>query len=890
MSDDAAAAPATAGVAASPPSPPVRDVPPAELTPDEFDSAYAVRPDPEGDARAMFKRIAGGVWDWIRRDVKMAAIFAVIGGAIAYLANVVIIAVHYNGAGKVPSGSAATAPGSEVTGSIFWAVIMAIVFSLITFRMRVGREQFWSGVRALPSTPVRLFKADGKDALEHLLWGFAGTMLVTAVLGPAISGMLAIGVGLMVLSFLRTLLTGLVMAVWRKVAGALSPRHARPPGDSVVAVGVLGAVLALLGAFFFSDTTTKLVITGVAGVAAFLVSRRVVPATQAATIVLLGVAVPALLALARITVAHASDGGWQECGSDFSAWLRCGGGNILGISGLGGLFGVGGSGVGTGLGPGLSAEQRRQKALKQEMERWRKDHPCDSWDGFWAGHTETDQGNLLNDMANNIQSEASSGELQARLISMFKNAPAGAWHGLEGLVMQMAEMGKDQAQYGMVGGSLKFSYDQIKALYDAIPTLPQKLDQLQAAMASHDPEVSGKIWGELLGQAEFQAVFGKLVGAAIKGPEPAAPNFPGSTPGAAALKYAADGTPVASDSLMPLGWREDQIRAGAQVASQYDGSLALKPGQEAAALRQLDNPLAKPEYLAPKSAEPLDSTVGMGGPNKDGFVQYRLPDPPKPPPGLSGDNLASWERAANSQYAKRMSQYFDNAQSMNKVMKEGATFNLNGQDVHLGVSCVGEGEWTNPVTGAVQKFDDGVIHAIVPADAPPNVQAALGPPGTRVPIPGDSDGFCFVSNARRTADGAIRPLSAFPPDEAAAIAAQEAAAQQAMIRGGIPGYVHEGQTPTWVPTTPEKAAVKQCIMSSVSSDNPAAENLIWIDSKGDTTVGRWPGFADAPPGYDAPAPGAGTAPPGYNTPAPGGGYPPAPPGYNTPPGSTGGNP
>jgi hypothetical protein len=836
----------------------------------------------------MFKRIAGGLGDWIRRDVKLALIFALIGGAVAYLANVVIIAVHYNGAGKVPAGSAATAPGSEVTGSIFWAVIMAIVFTLITMRMRVGREQFWSGVRALPATPVRLFKADGKDALEHILWGFAGTMLVTVVLGPAITGMLAIGIGLIVLSFLRTLLTGIVMRVWRKVVGALSPRHARPPGDSVVSVGTLGAVLALLGAYLFSDTTTKLIITAIAGVGAFVVSRRVVPA-QAATAVLIGIAIPAVVALAHITVAHASDGGWQECGSDFSAWLRCGGGNILGMSWLGGLFGLGGTVAGTGIGPALTAEQQRRQALKKEMQRWRKDHPCDSWDVFWAGHTETDQGNLLNDMADHLAADYNSGEMQARVISMFKNAPAGAWHGLQGLVGQMIQMGDDQAKWGMALGTAKFTYDQVKAMYDAMPGLPAKLEQLQAAMMSHDPDVSGKVFGELLGQAEFMAVLGRLQSAAIAKARGVPPNFPGSTPGQAALKYAADGTPVASDSLMPLGWREDQIRAGAQVAAQYDGSLALKPGQEAAALRQMNNPLAKPEYLAPKSAEPMDAAVGMGGPNRDGFVQYRLPDPPKAPPGLSGDNLASWEEAANSQYAKKTQQYFDNAQSMNKVMKEGATFKVNGQDVHLGVSAMGSGEWVNPVTGVAQKFEDGVIHAIVPADAPPNVQAVLGPPGTRIPIPGDSDAFTFVSNARRLPGGGIRPLSNFPPEQAAAIAAQEAAAQQAMQRGGVRGVVHEGDTPNWNPPTPQKAAVKQCIMSGSSMDNPAGENLIWIDSKGDATVGRWPGFTDAPPGYSAPAPGGGGVP-GYNAPAPGGGYPAAPPGYNTPPGSTGGTP
>ncbi len=180
MTADSTAAPPSKDAATPPEAVPVRPVALPEITPEDFDLAYAMRPNPERDATAMFKRIARGVSEWIRRDVKLAIIFALIGGAIAYIANVVLIAVHYNGSGKVPAGSPATAPGSQLTGSIFWAVTMAIVFALITFRMRAGREEFWSGVRGIPSTVVRLFRADGSGALEHLLWGFAGMMLVTS--------------------------------------------------------------------------------------------------------------------------------------------------------------------------------------------------------------------------------------------------------------------------------------------------------------------------------------------------------------------------------------------------------------------------------------------------------------------------------------------------------------------------------------------------------------------------------------------------------------------------------------------------------------------------------------------------------------------------------------
>ena len=863
---------------------PARPVAPPPITSDDFDLALATRLTPEKDAGPELKRVLRAVWTWIRNDVKKALLIGLIGAAIAYVANVVIVAVHYNGFGRVPSGGAAVAPGHEITGGVFWALAMAVVFGLISYRISAGREAFWEGVRGAPAVPRRLFTADGRPALEHLLWGFAGTMLVASLLGPAISGMLAIGLALLIISVVRVILTDVVMLVWQRVLRAIAPNRRRPPGNSALSVGMIGSVLALVGAFVFSDATTKLIIAVVAGALAFVISRRVIPA-QAAMLLLVGVAAPAMIALLSVHGVQASDGGWQECGSDFSAWLRCGGQGVLSNSWLAGLFGLAGTGAGTGIGPALTAEQRRQQALKKEMARWRQDHPCESWDGFWQGHTETDQGNLLNDMADSISADYASGEMQARLTAMFRNAPAGAWHGLQGLVGQMYQMTQDMGTYGPMLGPMKYGYDQMQALIQAMPTLPDKLNQLQAAMASHDPETSGKIFGELMGQAEFMGVLGRLQGAAMKGMMPQEPVFPGSTPGQAALRYAADGTPVAADDLMPVGWRGDQIRAGAQVAQQYDGTLVLKPGQQAAAEAQLGNPLAKPEYLAPKSAEPLDATIGMGGPGRDGFVQYRLPDPPQPPPGLSGENLASWEQAANSQYAKRMSQYFDNQQSMNNVFKNGATFKINGQDVHLGVSAAGEGSWTNPITGGTQKFADGVITAVVPEDAPPWVQQTLGPPGTKVPVPGDSDAFTFVSNARRAADGSIRPLSSFPPDQAAAIQAQEAAAQQAMQKGGIPGVVHEGDTPNWTPPTPAKAAVKQCIMHASSADNPTGENLVWISSKGDVTVGRWPGFSDAPPGYDAPAPGGGypAAPPGYDAPVPNT----APPGYDTPPGTGG---
>jgi hypothetical protein len=270
----------------------------------------------------------------------------------------------------------------------------------------------------------------------------------------------------------------------------------------------------------------------------------------------------------------------------------------------------------------------------------------------------------------------------------------------------------------------------------------------------------------------------------------------------------------------------------------------------------------------------MDAAVGMGGPGKDGFTMYKLPDPPTPPPGLSGENLASWTEAANAQYAKRFQQFFDNQDSMNKAMLKGTEFNINGQKLTMQVSTATGGTWTNPLTGATQAFDEGVVCAVVPKDAPAWAQEMLGPPGTKVPVPGDGDGFTFLSNLRRAPDGSIRSLSSFPAEQAARIQAQEEAAQQALQQGAVPGIVHEGNTPNWQPPTPQKAAVKACIMKANSMSNANGENLIWVDSNGSASVGRWPGYSEAPPGYDAPAPGSGGAPPGYDSSAPSSsGYP-----------------
>jgi hypothetical protein len=317
----------------------------------------------EKAAVAGARGLLAAAWRWLKEDGKRAVRYAIVGLVISWLANVVLIAGAYNGVAKVPGGAGVTAPSSIVTGIIFWTLAMTLAFGAIEYARTVGSKRFWADVRGFPSSLMALVRADGAGARVHLLWGFAGAMLVAALM----SGSVALLIGVAWLALLATVLQpiaiGLFMLAWRRIVGLFSRKRAVPPSQSVLAVSVVGIAAALVGASILPTAEIKLVVALLAGGAAFVLSRSTVPASSApgaaaALVAMVGGAW--LLVVVQPVLGH--DGGFSECGGSWASWLSCGPGvgDVVQSSLAGGISGAGGSLLGGGLGQGLGNDRIRR--------------------------------------------------------------------------------------------------------------------------------------------------------------------------------------------------------------------------------------------------------------------------------------------------------------------------------------------------------------------------------------------------------------------------------------------------------------------------------------------------------------------------------------------------
>ena len=352
------------------PEPAVASEPPAapEVAATAEPTAPALPPVPpsrqETTAVSATRSLIVGIGRWLKRDGKRAVRYAIVGLLFAWLSNVVIIAAVYNGVAKVPGGSNVTAPSSVLTGVIFWTLVMTLVFGAVEYARAVGSKRFWADVRGFPNALAALVRSDGAGARFHLLWGFAGAMLVAAFLSGSVALLVGIGWLALLAAVLRPIMVGLLMLVWRKVVGLFSRRRAVPPSQSALAVSAVGIVLALVGAYVLPTAQVKVVVALLAGGGAFLLSRPAAPAAPSpgATALIIALLGGAWLLLV-VQPAFAHDGGFSECGGTWGAWLTCGGsgvGEVLQNSLLGGVAGAGGSVLGGGLGQGLGKDRIRR--------------------------------------------------------------------------------------------------------------------------------------------------------------------------------------------------------------------------------------------------------------------------------------------------------------------------------------------------------------------------------------------------------------------------------------------------------------------------------------------------------------------------------------------------
>lgn len=294
----------------------------------------------------------------LKENAAEAVVMMIIGAAVGWLLNALMMMFRYEGFG-VPPGAPATGESNLISGSLFWIVGSTLVFAVISYRRAVGRDRFWEEVRGFPQEIRWVMHRDGDRALGHLLWGFAGCLLVTQLLSPSISGVLAIALLVAIPSVLGDIISEILQRIWDELASRVSPTKGSSVAGSVATVVlVVGACAALAVAFFFAGRFTKLGLALLAGILAFVLGRT--SSTQPSTpLWLLAAAAGSMVIfLGEASPAMADDGGWLECGGTIQGYLNCattGGGTglLAGHALKGAIASLLGAGLGVGLGGAL---------------------------------------------------------------------------------------------------------------------------------------------------------------------------------------------------------------------------------------------------------------------------------------------------------------------------------------------------------------------------------------------------------------------------------------------------------------------------------------------------------------------------------------------------------
>jgi len=299
----------------------------------------------------LCRAIAG----WLAANLPQAIRDTLLGFAIGYAGNVFLMLFLFDGYTKTQSGLA-TGTTTIISGSLTWGIGTAIVTSLLAYRRRVGKEQFWRDIRGLPAMLGSLLKADGRLGRVHLLSGACISLLTTSFVAPWASLVLAAGLLAIVPSALRAVLSNLLLSIWSSVANRFAPAHANPIGGAMaMTVGTLGAILALGVAFLVPSSLIKIAAAAVCGGLAWADSRRMPPSSAIWMLLAAGSTASGLFALLDPLTALAHDGGWSENHRSLITWWNSAGSTpLLGYGVIGGVASGVGSAIGSAIGSVLS--------------------------------------------------------------------------------------------------------------------------------------------------------------------------------------------------------------------------------------------------------------------------------------------------------------------------------------------------------------------------------------------------------------------------------------------------------------------------------------------------------------------------------------------------------
>lgn len=305
--------------------------------------------------RPREKVTLGRIWRFMvaraKESWKRLLVFAALGFALSFVFNAYIMGKKYDGFRSPNRVAPVTGQGSALAGMLFWFLFTTLLFAVVGYRMKVGKERFWDSVREFPRTLRGLVRREPETALTRALVGFAGALVVVMLIGPSLTALAGAGVLLLVASALRPVLAALVGALWN---GLLRRFLSVPePGPAALAVGSAGAVAAAMVAMVVPGTGMRVVLLLFAVGGVVLASRlQAPPGTALVLFVLAG----AVLVLLTGDPAYADDGGISECGG-LSDWPGCDGtGELAERAALGGVAGAAGAAAGELIGEGADEE------------------------------------------------------------------------------------------------------------------------------------------------------------------------------------------------------------------------------------------------------------------------------------------------------------------------------------------------------------------------------------------------------------------------------------------------------------------------------------------------------------------------------------------------------
>ncbi len=478
-----------------------------------------------------------------------------IGAGVGYLTNVYVMAYRKDGY-QVPPGGIASGQGNLVRGTSFWFVASMVISAIITHFVMVGPERFSSDVREFPGRIRKLITGDGEAALAHALFGFGGATLITWVLGPSLSGAVAVGLVLSMATLVRPVVTGGLMVAWRWILGKVAPQNPAKTRMESVAVSTLGAAGAMALAVVVHSNGLRFIFGFAAIVGALVLTGRINVKTSAFLIFVAAVAAVEFFDIAPVL---ADDGGWRECGSSLRNWLTCTGSErVLWLS----AFGGGASGVGAAIGSSLPKDRgypsdkpwseltdderdafiddyvqrfiatRNPPPTAEQIARFRSG--LEARDPSWFDN----QLSFLKDFGDSYWDDLSSGKQAEGMAEFFvegwngfKGAASSTWNEvtqLDDTLREFPGVFWDDLSSGAQAERLKSMTDSVKyagefyaseenrrALVDkygpeAVDAAFRKLHEIDQAMTNADPTAIRAKIGELTGMAEFEILLGGM--------------------------------------------------------------------------------------------------------------------------------------------------------------------------------------------------------------------------------------------------------------------------------------------------------------------------------------------------------------------------------------------